>query len=59
MRLIIVRHGDPDYDIDSLTEIGWEEAKLAAEKLSKMNIRDFFVSPLGRLRILLHVRYRK
>ena len=48
MRLIIVRHGDPDYDIDSLTKTGWEEAKLAAEKLSKMDIRDFYVSPLGR-----------
>jgi len=23
MKLLIVRHGDPDYDIDSLTEKGW------------------------------------
>ena len=23
MRLLIVRHGDPDYSIDSLTEKGW------------------------------------
>ena len=26
MRLLIVRHGDPDYSIDSLTEKGWKEA---------------------------------
>ena len=23
MKLIIIRHGDPDYSIDSLTEAGW------------------------------------
>lgn len=50
MRLIIIRHGDPNYEIDSLTETGWKEAELAAEKLSKLNIRDFYVSPLGRAR---------
>ena len=27
MRLLIVRHGDPDYSIDSLTEKGWKEAE--------------------------------
>lgn len=48
MRLIIVRHGDPNYEIDSLTEVGWQEAKLAAEKISKLDVRDFYVSPLGR-----------
>ena len=26
MKLIIVRHAEPDYSIDSLTPIGWEEA---------------------------------
>ena len=30
MRLLIVRHADPDYSIDSLTPAGWEEAKLLA-----------------------------
>ena len=25
MKLLIVRHGDPDYTIDSLTEKGWRE----------------------------------
>ena len=25
MRLLIVRHADPDYSIDSLTPAGWEE----------------------------------
>ncbi|MGL5437564.1 MAG: histidine phosphatase family protein [Lachnospiraceae bacterium] len=48
MKLLIIRHGDPDYAIDSLTETGWIEAKLLAERLSNMNIKDFYVSPLGR-----------
>ncbi len=48
MRLIIVRHADPYYEIDSLTEVGWKEAELAAEKLSKMDIKAFYASPLGR-----------
>ena len=28
MKVLIVRHGDPDYDIDSLTEKGWKEVNI-------------------------------
>ena len=48
MKILIIRHGDPDYSIDSLTPTGWKEAKLLADKLVKMNIDAFYVSPLGR-----------
>ena len=48
MKLLIVRHGDPDYTIDSLTEKGWREAEFLSERLTKLEIRDFYVSPLGR-----------
>ncbi len=48
MRIIIVRHGDPDYAIDSLTETGWREAELAAERIAKMDVKEFYLSPLGR-----------
>jgi probable phosphoglycerate mutase len=48
MRLVIIRHGDPDYSIDSLTETGWKEAHLLAEKMAKMDVQEFYVSPLGR-----------
>lgn len=44
MKLLIVRHGDPDYSIDSLTEKGWREAELLSKKLSKLDIKDFYVS---------------
>lgn len=48
MKLLIIRHGDPDYEKDSLTEQGWREAALLAERLCKMRIDEFYVSPLGR-----------
>lgn len=48
MRILIIRHGDPDYEKDSLTEKGWREAELLSQRLSKMDIKDFYVSPLGR-----------
>ena len=48
MRILIVRHAEPDYAIDSLTPTGWKEAELAAEYLSKLDVKAFYVSPLGR-----------
>lgn len=48
MKLLIVRHGDPDYTIDSLTEKGWKEAEYLSERLAKLDIKEFYVSPLGR-----------
>lgn len=48
MKIIIIRHGDPDYTIDSLTEKGWKEAELLADKISKLDVAKFYVSPLGR-----------
>lgn len=48
MRIMLIRHGDPDYEKDSLTEQGWKEAELLSERLAKEEITEFFVSPLGR-----------
>lgn len=48
MKLLIIRHGEPDYSIDSLTEKGWFEAELLSRRLIKCNIDDFYCSPLGR-----------
>lgn len=48
MKLLIIRHGDPDYDIDSLTEKGWKEAQLLSERISKLEVAAFYQSPLGR-----------
>ena len=48
MRILIIRHGDPDYSIDSLTHVGWEEAEALSEKLMKTDIDAVYLSPLGR-----------
>lgn len=48
MQLLIVRHADPDYSIDSLTPTGWQEAALLADRLSRLEVAAFYVSPLGR-----------
>ncbi len=48
MKILIIRHGDPDYTIDSLTDKGKAEAQCLAERLSQMKIDKFYVSPLGR-----------
>ena len=48
MKLVIVRHGEPDYSIDSLTEKGWREAELLKHRLAKLEDPVFYCSPLGR-----------
>lgn len=48
MKLVFIRHGDPDYTIDSLTERGWEEAKLLSKKMKNFKADEIYVSPLGR-----------
>lgn len=48
MRLIFIRHGDPDYSIDSLTPKGWVEAELLSMRTSKWDVKDIYCSPLGR-----------
>lgn len=50
MRILFIRHGDPDYEKDALTEKGKIEAKLLADRMIKEEVRDFYVSPLGRAR---------
>lgn len=48
MRILLIRHGDPDYEHDTLTEKGHREAALLAQAASAMNIDDCYMSPLGR-----------
>ena len=51
MKLLIVRHGDPDYAHDSLTEKGFREAAYLSERLAALeNVRCCYVSPMGRAR---------
>ncbi|MGM9940666.1 MAG: histidine phosphatase family protein [Bulleidia sp.] len=48
MRLIFIRHGDPDYACDCLTEKGKKEAEYLAERMAKETMDAIYVSPLGR-----------
>lgn len=49
MKLLIIRHGDPDYSIDGLTEKGKREADLLAKSLHEYEKIDYYYSsPLGR-----------
>ena len=51
MRILIIRHGDPYYPTDSLTEKGQREAALLAEKLKNEGISEIYVSPHGRAKL--------
>ena len=50
MNIYIIRHAEPDYARDSLTEKGWREAELLSRRLSKIPDASYYTSPLGRAR---------
>ena len=48
MRILIIRHGDPDYENDTLTETGWKEARLLAAGFEKIQLNAVYCSTMGR-----------
>ncbi|MBQ1279362.1 MAG: histidine phosphatase family protein [Clostridia bacterium] len=48
MKILIIRHGDPDYANDTVTEKGAVEAEALSNRLKKLDIKQFYCSPLGR-----------
>ena len=48
MRIIFVRHGEPDYARDCLTDAGRAQAEAAARRLAGEGIRAIYASPCGR-----------
>ncbi|MBQ7486874.1 MAG: histidine phosphatase family protein [Clostridia bacterium] len=50
MRIILVRHGEPNYELDCLTSSGWRQAEAAAERLAGEGIEAIYSSPMGRAR---------
>ncbi|MGN1024465.1 MAG: histidine phosphatase family protein [Lachnospiraceae bacterium] len=48
MRLIFIRHGEPDYTTDTLTENGKKEAAALARRTRRWDVDEFYASPLGR-----------
>ena len=51
MILYVIRHGDPDYENDSLTELGIRQAESLGRRLQKSGITHVFSSPNGRARM--------
>ena len=50
MEIVFIRHGDPNYELDALTEKGILKAKALIPRVEKMNADYYYVSPLGRAR---------
>ncbi len=48
MRIIFVRHGEPDYALDCLTPLGQRQAEAAAVRLRSEGVEAIFSSPYGR-----------
>lgn len=48
MKLIFIRHAEPDYSKDSLTEKGFREAQILATRTKDWRVTQFYCSPLGR-----------
>jgi len=51
MRFLIIRHAEPYYPTDSLTEKGVREAELLSHRLVNEHIDFAYVSPLGRAKM--------
>lgn len=48
MKLIFIRHAEPDYAHDLLTTKGYREAELLGKRAANWEVTDFYCSPLGR-----------
>lgn len=53
MRILIIRHGDPDYSIDGLTEKGKREVKYLTERLLKDKLDHVYCSIYGRAKLTI------
>ena len=52
MKILIIRHGDPDYAVDGLTPKGKKEAELLSERLIRdENISAAYCSTMGRAKL--------
>lgn len=51
MRILVCRHGYPDYENDSLTERGVMEAELLSQRLAPLKPTDIYCSILGRAKL--------
>ena len=55
MKLLFIRHGEPNYEKDCLTENGLVQAAHLAKRLERENITAAFHSPMGRAAETAHI----
>lgn len=48
MKLLLIRHAEPDYENDCLTQRGRQEAAYLSERIAPLPIRDYYMSTMGR-----------
>ena len=48
MKIIFVRHGHPNYELNCLTELGHQQAAAVAQRLINEGIEEIYSSPYGR-----------
>ncbi len=51
MRIIIIRHAEPDYENNTLTKKGFEEAKVLGEYLKDLSFDAIYSSPYARAKL--------
>ena len=51
MRLIFIRHAEPDYMHNTLTEKGFREARILAERTKNWKVTQFYESPIARAQL--------
>ena len=50
MRIVFVRHGHPNYELDCLTERGHMQAEAVGKRIAASGINEIYSSPMGRAR---------
>lgn len=59
MKIIFIRHGDPNYEKDCLTDVGKQQAQALAEYLKDVPVDTVYSSPLGRAYLTATTCYPK
>lgn len=53
MRLVFIRHAEPDYENNTLTPKGFREAEILSHRVVQWEVDRFYVSPLARAKLTI------
>ena len=59
MKIVFIRHGDPNYELDALTQTGIKEAQALIPRMEKIAADHYYVSPLGRAKQTAEIAMEK